>query len=249
MMRPAIKDARVIPAGVDLTTFTPSSNRVQIRRELGFSATDRVLLFVANLGGKNPYKDFPTLQAAIRILAASLPGEPIKLVVIGQEGPTEEFGSARIEHRAYCSDPRDLAKYYQSADLYVHAAIEEVFGIVLVEAMASGLPAVASRVGGIPEVISHGREGLLVPPRNAVALENAIRTLLSQPTRLAAMGRAARATAEIRYERTLMMDRYRNLFEEILAGQGRASVTSSVQPEDTRLVQIDSDFVAPRNVR
>jgi glycosyltransferase involved in cell wall biosynthesis len=86
----------------------------------------------------------------------------------------------------------ELPRLYSSVDLLVatsHAS--ETFGIGLVEAQACGLPVVASRFGGFPEVVDEGHTGLLYPPRDADALADAVNALLAEPERLRAMRAAA----------------------------------------------------------
>jgi phosphatidylinositol alpha-mannosyltransferase len=90
----------------------------------------------------------------------------------------------------------DLASYYASADVFCAPSLGgESFGIVLVEAMASGVPVVCSDIGGYRDLIHDGTEGLLVPPRDPAALAAAIGMLLDNPARRAAMGDAGRVSA------------------------------------------------------
>ncbi len=86
-----------------------------------------------------------------------------------------------------------MARRYREADLFTLASVEEAFGNVYAEALASGLPIVGSNIGGIPELVEHGRNGLLVPPRDPLALAAAIHQLGENPTLRAEMGRRNRA--------------------------------------------------------
>jgi len=90
---------------------------------------------------------------------------------------------------------KDLAAAYRQADIFVLPSLMEGYGLVLLEAMSFGLPVVASKVGGIPEIVSDGVEGILVPPRDEKALANAIAELLACPTKRREMGEKGIARA------------------------------------------------------
>jgi glycosyltransferase involved in cell wall biosynthesis len=103
----------------------------------------------------------------------------------------------------------------RSADLFVFPSIFEALGIALVEAAACGLPAVASRTGGIVDVVADGRSGRLVAPGDAPALADALRGLATDGALRAAMGREARAVALARFDERDGLGRYRALFREV----------------------------------
>jgi glycosyltransferase involved in cell wall biosynthesis len=101
-------------------------------------------------------------------------------------------------------DGAALAQRYREADLFTMAPWEASFGDVFAQALASGLPIVGSAVGGIPELVRHGRNGLLVPPRSPRELAGAIRHLAELPALRAEIGRRNRTEAEanLSWERT-----------------------------------------------
>jgi len=91
----------------------------------------------------------------------------------------------------------ELPKYFQNADVFCSASVDrsEAYGIVLMEAAASGIPAVASDIPGVRSVVADGETGLLIPPNDAGALAEALRDMLNDPELLAKMGQAARKFA------------------------------------------------------
>jgi len=138
-------------------------------------------------------------------------GRRYSLTIVG-EGP--EFGSLReharhlnlgehVRFAGYRTDVTDLLRGHRA---YVHTAVAESFGIVLVEAMHAGLPVVAAPVGGIPEVVRDGRDGLFWPLDDAAAAAEVLTGLLDDPARCAAMAAAARQGAQ-RFEPAVLMPR------------------------------------------
>ncbi len=112
-----------------------------------------------------------------------------------------------------------LLQAYASADLMVLPSLFESFPIVLLEAMAAGLPVVASRVGGIAEVVEEGRTGLLVEPGNPRDLAHALELLISDPKLRRAMGRRGRERAQD-YSWDMVAQRVRQVYEEVMVGDG-----------------------------
>lgn len=214
ILAPSIVEARVVPGGVDQTLFRPG-DRTCARRALGWPLDQTILMFAANLGAANPYKDYPTLRSAMASLAQRIDA-PTTLVVVGREQATERIGPVTIRHDPYRKGAA-MAQCYQAADVYVHAAIEEVFGLVVAEAMSTGLAVVASDVGGVPELVRHGEQGLLAPPQDPAALARCIERLIAQPALRERLGRCALQRATREFGESLMLDRYFDWFEEVLA--------------------------------
>ncbi|HXC28361.1 MAG TPA: glycosyltransferase family 4 protein [Stellaceae bacterium] len=97
----------------------------------------------------------------------------------------------RVAYAGALAEPQ-IAERLAEADIFVWPAINEAFGMALLEAQASGLPVVAGSSGGVGDIVAHGVSGLLAPPGDADAFAAALRTLLADPARVAAMGEAAR---------------------------------------------------------
>lgn len=189
----------VVFNGIDTGLFRPRPRDEALRRDLlGAAADERrpdapsaLLLWIGRLD--QPWKG---VDIAIRALAG-IPGAALAIVGDGKERPglerlaSEAGVAARV--RFLGAKPRaELPQLYCAADLLLATSYaSETFGIGPVEAQACGLPVVASRFGGFPEVIDEGRTGLLVPPRDPEALAAACRSLLEDPARREAMAAAA----------------------------------------------------------
>ena len=143
-----------------------------------------------------------------------LPARSLLLVGSG-EGETavrEAAKQAGVAERVHFLGWRsDVPRILQALDLYVQPSVSEAFGLTVVEAAAAGLPIVASDVGGIPEIIEHGVNGLLVPPGDAQALADAIQQLIDDPQRARQLGEAARRTAFERFSAEAMAAAYMEL--------------------------------------
>jgi L-malate glycosyltransferase len=166
--------------------------RDEVRRELGAQPHDVVIGSVANY---RPQKAYPDLLRAARIVIDR--GLPVRFVAIGQ-GPMEQ--EIRELHRSLdlqdrfvlAGYRRDATRVLAGCDLFVLASRYEGLPIALLEALALGLPVVATAVGGTPECITDGTEGYLVPPSRPDLLAEAMGELVHDPERRAAMSRASR---------------------------------------------------------
>lgn len=187
------KKISVIHNGVDIRRFDVRQDaRHAIRRSLHFSEEDLVLIVVARF---HAGKGHPVLFDAMRQILPAYPN--VKLICLG-EGEREpelrvlceQFGLT--DYVRFVGYQKNVQQWLPAADINVLPTFYEGFPLTVLEAMASGLPTVASNVGGIPEAIQHGIEGLLVPPGNARNLAGAIALLLGNAVRRVEMGRAAR---------------------------------------------------------
>lgn len=226
IVAPSVVEARVIPNGVDTSIFAPAG-RGAARAELGLPGNARIVLFAANTIRRNLWKDYATLrEAVIRLGESTKPSgadePPLLFLALGERAPGEVVGGASIRFVPHEPDPRRVARYYQAADLYIHAAKVDTFPTTVLEALACGTPVVATAVGGIPEQINSFRgpsdlqesaasrvasapgstgvpTGVLVPPGDAAAMAAAIQRLFADQALHALLSRNAARDAGQRF--------------------------------------------------
>lgn len=217
ILQPASVEARVISEGIDTDAFHPPADQAEARRQLGLPPEQPILLFTASGIRANPFKDYQTLRRAFERLAQQSP-TPVLLLALGEAGPSEFIQGAELRFIPFQSRPERVAQYYQAADLYLHAARADTFPSTVLEALACGLPVVASAVGGIPEQVQEGQTGFLVPPGNAETLAGQTLRLLAEPELRRGLGRQAAADARRRFDQRGMIAAYQGWFEEMIAG-------------------------------
>ena len=195
----------------------PTGDRERARRELGLARSDAV---VGTVCGLRPQKE---LETALRALGRLAPHRPtLRFVVVG-DGPerarlerlADELGvpTLFLGHRPNDEVPDLVA----AMDVLVLSSRFEGMPLAVLEWMAAGKAIVASRVGGIPSIVEHEHEALLVPPRDHVAFAQEIGRLLDDPSERRRLGKAAqrRQRAEFRFEHTL--DLLEGLYERLYA--------------------------------
>jgi glycosyltransferase involved in cell wall biosynthesis len=197
---------RVIPCGIDLLRFTPGAVR-----------DEALILAVARL---NPVKRIDVLLDACALLRDR--GLQFRCVVVGDGRCRDELEAQRRalgleEHvtLAGAAEQADVVRWWQRASVAVLSSEREGMPVCLMEAAASGVPAVAPAVGGIPELVADGITGLLVPPADVAALASALERLLRRRDLARALGRAARARAAERFSVRTQVDRLLDVWEEI----------------------------------
>jgi glycosyltransferase involved in cell wall biosynthesis len=165
---------KVIPDGIDYSPFEEATSIDYLRKELSFEPEDFLVGIVAHLAD---HKGHEYLIEATRILKQKAPR--IKMIIVG-EGPlqlklSKKVKEIRVEDMVFFLGFReDIPHILSSLDLFVLSSKIEGMGTSIMDAMASSLPVVATRVGGIPEVVVDGETGLLVPPKNPEALAEAV---------------------------------------------------------------------------
>lgn len=210
----AIIDWKVIPNGIDLSMFQPGPKSVA-RQELGLPPNAWISLFVGFTTRSNRFKDYETIESAIT-QASAHSGSPHYLVCVGEAGKEKRYGSVVIRFMAYEPDRIKLARYYQSADVYLQASHADNFPTTVLEAMGCGTPVVATHVGGIPEQIEDGVTGFLVPAQDSAAMAERVTRLQENEPLRKAMGVKASEGATNYFSLECMVDKYLDWSQEIL---------------------------------
>ncbi|NER33270.1 MAG: glycosyltransferase [Oscillatoria sp. SIO1A7] len=215
MLAPAVVEYRTIPNGIDLSVFQPADKKA-VRAELGIPTDTKALLFTANGIRKNSFKDYQTMQAAVARIAENLESQNVLFIALGEAGPVKQIGRAKIQFLPFEKDPKAVARYYQAADVYVHAAKADTFPNTVLEALACGTPVVATAVGGIPEQVDDGITGFLVAPGDATGLAESIQTLLEDENKQKEMSDRAAEAAQQKFDSQRMIHNYLEWYVEIL---------------------------------
>ena len=213
---------RLIHNGVNTERFFPCPERSrQIRQELGIPA-GRVV--IGSVGRLVPIKDHGTLLRAAENLVRR--GKDVHVLIVGS-GPelaklqTSAQASASLAGRVTFPGESDrVAELLNAMDVFVLTSICEGMSNTILEAMASGLPAVVTRAGGNPELVEEGRSGWLFPPRDTEALEQHLLRLIDDTELRQQVGAAARVQVCEHFSLEGMIQRYRDLYLELAARRG-----------------------------
>ena len=192
----------------------PQRSREEVRHELGLKDHEVMVLHSSNL---RPLKRIDLLlETAARIRHA----DSFKLVILagGSFAPfADQLRRLGLENRVIVRENVSVIEdYLQAADLGLITSETESFCLSILEAMCFACPSVATRVGGIPEVIEEGVSGLLVPFGDADALARAVESMIQDPSQRAAMGRAAQRRARERFSAAAIVPLYEALYRRVI---------------------------------
>lgn len=220
-MRPG--QVRTLRNAIELPEIQVEERRLRdVRRTLGAGPSEPLIGTVGRL--VEPKKGIPAFLAAARILAREIP--EVRFAIVG-DGPDRERLEAAavregVSHRTtFAGIRRDIPEVMGALDILVQPSNWEGFGLTLLEAMAAGTPVVATRVGGVPEVVVDGTTGVLVPPGNPELLARACGDLLNDRQRALELGRAGAERVRTEFAVEGLVERTVALYRELLAGSRR----------------------------
>ena len=207
------REIEVIPNFIEPDRYRPGCEP-EVRARFA-APTEKLLVHVSNF---RPVKNVPDV---VRVFARVSADVPARLVLVG-DGPeaaacrelAKELGVA--ERVRLLGETPDVAPLLACADLFILPSSQESFGLAALEAMACGTPVIATRVGGVPEVVAEGETGELFAPGDVDAMSRAAVAILSDGPRVEAMRSAARARAVERFSAERVVPMYEAFYERVL---------------------------------
>jgi glycosyltransferase involved in cell wall biosynthesis len=210
----------VVPSGIDRERFQRA--RARGKQQPDWVGCPPGSLVIGSVGWLTDIKGHEYLIEAVAELKQSFPSLHLVIVGSGDRHDTllQQAELAGLRDAIHLLGHRDdIEACLAGMDLFVLPSLNEGMGRALIEAMAAGLPVIASRVGGIPSVITHERTGLLVPPGDAGALAEALRRLLERPEWAMQLGLAASRSIDSRYGSVSMVHAVESIFTEAFSGR------------------------------
>ncbi len=197
----------------DVSRFAAATPNTGLRERLNVQTGDTLGLFLGRLSIE--HKGLDVLCQAMHMIPAHI---RLRMALVGPgdlKGTASELeppSRVTLHGPVYGDAATGLLK---AADFFVYPSRAEAFGISIVEAMAAGLPVIATAVGGIPEIVEDGVSGLLVPPQDAQALAGAIERLVEHPEERAAIGARAHERAK-RFDVKIIAGQLRDIYQRVL---------------------------------
>jgi glycosyltransferase involved in cell wall biosynthesis len=212
----------IVPNGIDLSRFSGPVRPCALRRESDIPARGPLLGVVARL---EPEKGHRVLVEAMPAILAAVPDAWLAVIGEGSEADALRAQAAALgrtvaDRIVFTGRRDDVSAVTADLTVAVLPSLREAQGISLLEAMARRVPVVASDVGGIPEVVTDGVDGRLVPPGDSAALAAAIVELLRDPSLARRLGEAGRRTVEERFSIDAQVRRIQAVYDEELARAG-----------------------------
>jgi glycosyltransferase involved in cell wall biosynthesis len=219
----AMDRLEVHPFGIDLDRFRPGTEDAY-KKKLGVRMDVPTFLFVGGLDRAHHFKGMFVLIDAMKQMISM----PWQAFIVGdgnlrlsfQETVRAQGLDDRVLFLGNVAD-RDMPHIYRCADIHLFPSTRraEAFGLVALEAAASGIPTIASSLPGVRTVVQDGSTGLLVPPEDSVELAKSMRLLLEQPELRARFGRAARLHAEQRFAWEPLITNLEQTYRSVLEQQ------------------------------
>jgi glycosyltransferase involved in cell wall biosynthesis len=209
---------QTVYSGVPLGQIPSRIDGRELRVSLGIPVGTPLIGTVANLF---PRKGYEVMLRAMSAVLRTRPDVHYLIVGKGEHGYEETLRELVCslgihKHVHFAGFQERVYPYLAALTLYVQPALMEGFGIAVLEAMAIGKPVVATRAGGLPEIVDHEKTGLLVPPGNSDALAAAVLVLLQDPARATAMGQAGQSRVAL-FSVEKMMEQLTQVYGAVLA--------------------------------
>jgi glycosyltransferase involved in cell wall biosynthesis len=204
----------VLPNWIDFHQFTfDAADREQNRAAFGLSATSFVIGAVGRL---SPEKGLTTLVESFAIISKSVPNS---YLLIAGDGPEKRALELKIktlnlsERVRLIGFTKDTKAVYSTLDLFILPSHYETFGIALLEAMYCGLPVIASNVGGVPDLVRSGFNGILVEPNNSAQLTSSILNIISDKRLRNSLGSNARISVTEKFDRDALLNKLLHYYQ------------------------------------
>jgi L-malate glycosyltransferase len=202
----------IIDNGIEVDRYHPAVNKAELRTRLELNPTRR---FVVHVARHHPVKDQPTLLRGFALAAPHLPD--VDLLVVG-DGPlrgdlealARTLGIA--DRVTFLGIRKDIPDVLAAADVFALTSVSEAASLTLLEAMASGLPAVVTNVGGNPDLVRDGIDGLLFTRGDAAGCAAAFRRLFTEPGLIENLGANARQRVQEKYRLETTIEKYAELY-------------------------------------
>lgn len=209
------RDYQVIPIGIDMEKFSPISPSQRLKKQ--YNLDTFTVLFVGRLA---EVKGVIYLCQALKKLADE--GKEFRALIAG-DGPLKSELEAYVAANDLADkvvfvgwvDQADLSEYYSVADVFVGPSLSEPQGLVFVEALAMGVPVIASRVGGIVDIVAHEKNGYLVPVKSGSAIADHLSYMIDHPEQVAELRRNTRKMVSERFSWDVTMKSYEEIFETL----------------------------------
>jgi glycosyltransferase involved in cell wall biosynthesis len=207
--------------GLDLNKFHPALKGEEIRKKFNINLEAPI---AGTIGNFTPVKGYQYFLEAAKEIIRELPR--VKFLILGTVHPLYRKYYEKMkgwakklevgENLIFLKDPEDVPKVIASFDLFLLSSVRETLGRVIIEAMACGKPVVATRVGGIPEVVEEGITGYLVPPGDSRSLATAALKLFLDKEKASRMGKEGRRRVEKLFEINKIVEKVTRVYEGLI---------------------------------
>jgi len=219
----SVIDAKVINNGVDLSVFYPAGDKISIRKKLGLPEDKFIISSAAIKLEDNPWKDFDVIKDSLAMVSNAVRSDNIIFLALGSEGPDTKIGDIRMVRVPYTDDRMKYADHLRASDLYIQASKAESWGLTVTEALACGVPVIATSVGGVSEQIKDLNEctikeatGVLIAPKDAKGMSEGIMGLLDSEGTRRSLGENAAEYSRKNFSFDIQSKKYIDWYEEML---------------------------------